>query len=186
MAVGQPGWGKASQTPFPMLAPTDFSSSKDSFFSGSGSLPYKHPGSVIAQSRVCCAASPEQSKGYGSKVHGRLFGRGVWRSGFLWSRRQLCFLWEPRDKCLGNLLTALSHFAEAVGAECSSLRWSDHRSGDAGCSCPRVPEVSAFPPQPSTDRSGGFPAPAQQCVSLGLDTQHGVRDRCCSDWCLVN
>ena len=96
---------------------------------------------------------------------------------FLWSRRQLCFLWEPREDCLGSLLTALGHFAEAVDASCSCLRWSNHGSGDAGCSCRGVPEVSAFPPRPLTDRAGGFPVPAQQCTLSGLATRHRVRDQ---------
>ena len=72
---------------------------------------------------------------------------------FFWSGRQVCFLWEPKENCLGNLLTAPCHFAEAVDAECRGLRWSNHRSGDAGCACPSVPEVSAFPLQPSTNQS---------------------------------
>ena len=85
-----------------------------------------------------------------------------------WSRRQVCFLWEPRAKCLGNLLAALCHFTEAVDARCSCLQWSDQHSGDAGCSCARLPQVSAFPLQPSTDRAGGFPAPDQECALPGL------------------
>ena len=68
-----------------------------------------------------------------------------------WSGRQLCFLWEPRENCLGNLLTAPCGFAEAVDAERGSLQGSTHCSGDGGCSCPRVPQVSAFPLQPSAD-----------------------------------
>ena len=94
-----------------------------------------------------------------------------------WSGRQVCFLWEPRGNCLGNLLTALCRFAEAVDARGSCLQWSDRLSGDAGCSCPRVPEVSAFPLQPLTGQAGGFPAPAQEHALSGLDIRHRVRDQ---------
>ena len=111
---------------------------------------------------------------------------GVGEEDFFWRGRQVCFLWEPREDCLGNLLTALCHSAEAVDASCSSSWWSDHHSGGAGCSCPRVPKVSAFPLQPSTDQAGSLQAPAQERTLLGLDTRHRVRHQSCSDWFLVN
>lgn len=78
-----PAWTwQASPTPFPVLTPTDFSISKESFFSPSGSLPYKKPGSVIAQSQ-CLLGSFSRAGQELWRVPGGGLGRGVWRSGFL-------------------------------------------------------------------------------------------------------
>ncbi|KAM9250210.1 uncharacterized protein FYN16_014821 [Cariama cristata] len=49
---------------------------------------------------------------------------------------------------------------EAVDARWSGLRWSNHRSGDAGCSCPRVPKVSVAGDQQSSGQ--GFLHLAQE------------------------
>lgn len=168
----------ASQMPFPMPAPADLSIRKESFFqmrNSSGSVPYKKPSSVIAPSQglLCSFPKAEQGLMFTEEDLGERFAEVA----FFGSGRQVCFLWEPRENCLGNLLTALCHFAEAVGARCSCLRWGDHCLRDAGCSSPCIPEVSAFPLQSSAHREGGFPAPARECASSGLNTQHRVRDQ---------
>ena len=154
VAVGQPGRGRP-------LTPPLAKSIHFLWVLGRA----KSPAVLLRTLSACCAASPQQSRAeQGLMLTEEDFQEGFGEVAFFWSGRQVWFLWEPRGKCPGNLLTDLRRFAEAVDARSGCLRWSDHRSGGAGDSWQRVPEVSAVPLQPSADRAGGFPAPAQTCT----------------------
>lgn len=93
------------------------------------------------------------------------------------------FLWELGTGLLasgaernlpGKPSNSQCHFAEAVDARCSAVRWSNHPSGDAGCPCPHVPKVGVCPQQRPSGRLPSSSSRASGAVR-GLGTQHRLR-----------
>lgn len=134
-----------------MLAPPTSSEQKVSAQS-LGPCPTKSPSAPLRSVSVCCAAAAEQSKGRCSR-------RSIWEGGLqqwpLLERETGALPLGARRKLSWPPPRALCPFAEALDAGCSCLHGSDHCPGDAGCSCPRVSQVSASPLQPWAERAGG-------------------------------